>query len=313
MYKRDNLIIQIATLYYEEKLTQAEIAKKLHISRPTVSHMLNEARDRGIVTITIHHPDSNLYSKQHEIVKKYGLRTVQIANGSLSDENIKKELGQLCAQYIENRINDFTKLGLGWGTTIFEYINQATYTKSKNLEIIPLIGGIGIQDTQFHSNHLAFRLSEKYNCDVSYFYAPAFAESAEVRGLFESTTLYQDIYNKGLEVDIAILGVGNPIESSTYKSLGYFSKEEENQIRDSGAIGDILGSFFDKNGNKISIPITERMMGIALNDIHKIPEILVLASGKEKVLSIKILLEMGLLDHIIIDKEIADGLLNNEL
>lgn len=309
MYNRDSLIIHVATLYYEEKLTQAEIAKKLHISRPTVSHMLNEAREKGIVTITIHHPDSNLYSKQHTIAEKYDIQTVHIANNPLSQDSIKTELGQLCAQYIESRINDFSTLGLGWGTTINEYVNQAAYITTNNLEIIPLIGGIGIQDTQYHSNHVAFRLSEKYNCDVSYFYAPAFAESKEVRDLFASTTLYQDIYNKGLAVDIAILGVGNPLESSTYKTLGYFSKNEKEQIIDSGAIGDILGSFFDINGEEIRIPITELMMGIKLEDIRKIPEVLVLASGNEKIQSIRTLLNLNVIDHLVIDSEIADGLL----
>lgn len=313
MYNRDNLIVQVATLYYKEKLTQAQVAKKLHLSRPTVSQMLNEARERGIVTITIHHPDSNLYSQQFSISEKYNLSTVLIANNSTStnSETIKKDLGQLCANYIEERIQEFNSLGLGWGTTIFEYVNEASYVNSNSLEIIPLIGGIGIHDTQYHSNHLAFRLSEKYSGGVSYFYAPAIAESKEVRDLFASTTLYKDIYKKALNVDIAILGVGNPIESSTYKKLGYFSEEEENQIRESEAIGDIVGSFFDEKGECVKIPVTERMMGVTLDDLNEIPEVLVMASGKEKINSIQVLLEKGVINHLIIDQEIANGLLGN--
>lgn len=311
MYNRDNLIVQVATLYYEEKLTQAEVAKKLHLSRPTVSQMLNEARERGIVTITIHHPDSNLYSQQYALSEKYNLSTVHIANKSINSDNTKKELGQLCATYIESRINEFKTLGLGWGTTIFEYVNEASYVISNSLEVIPLIGGIGIQNTHYHSNHLAFRLSEKYSSDVSYFYAPAIAESKEIRDLFASTTLYQDIYKKSVEVDIAILGVGNPIESSTYKTLGYFSEEEENEIRDSDAIGDIVGSFFNDKGESVYIPITERMMGITLEDLKNVKEVIVIASGIEKIPSIQTLLKIGVIDHLFIDQEIANGLLDN--
>lgn len=310
MYNRDSLIVQVATLYYKEKLTQATIAKRLHISRPTVSQMLNEAKERGIVTITIHHPDSNLYSQQFSLIEKYNISTAHIANNGSNSNNIKKELGQLCAQYIESRINELNTLGLGWGSTILEYVNEANYVDSDSLEIIPLIGGIGIQDTHYHSNHLAFRLSEKYNSKVSYFYAPAIAESKEVRDLFASTALYQDIYKKGLEVDIAVLGVGNPIESSTYKILGYFTKEEEDEIRNSGAIGDIVGSFFNEAGDSVYIPVTERMMGITLNDLRNVKEVIVIASGKEKVQSIRTLLNMGVVDHLIIDQEISDALLN---
>lgn len=308
MYNRDQLLAEIATLYYEEKMTQSEIAKQLHLSRPTISHMLNEARDRGIVSITINHPDSDVFSLQHEIANKYGIKTVLIAKSVSSDEKVKQELGVLCAKYIESRLNDFRSIGLGWGTTIFEYINQASFLSKPDLEVIPLIGGVGIQHTHLHSNHLAFRLSEKYNCKVNYFYAPVFSESKEMRDMFVTTSIFQDIYRKGLNVDIAVLGIGNPIESSTYKLFGYFTDEEVNQLKNSTAIGDILGSFFDENGEEVKIPVTERMMGISIDDIHQLKEVLIMASGIEKFHSIDTLLKMNAIDHLVIDSDLAQKL-----
>ena len=48
----------IATLYYKDKLSQQEIAKKLHISRPWVSKLLSRAEELGIVKIEIESPIS---------------------------------------------------------------------------------------------------------------------------------------------------------------------------------------------------------------------------------------------------------------
>ena len=42
-------IVLVATLYYKNKLSQQEIAKKLSISRPWVSKLLSRAEDLGIV------------------------------------------------------------------------------------------------------------------------------------------------------------------------------------------------------------------------------------------------------------------------
>ena len=44
-------IVLVATLYYKNKLSQQEIAKKLSISRPWVSKLLSRAEDLGIVKI----------------------------------------------------------------------------------------------------------------------------------------------------------------------------------------------------------------------------------------------------------------------
>ena len=51
--KKIERMVNVARLYYEQNMTQNEIAKELGISRPLVSILLTEARACGIVTITI--------------------------------------------------------------------------------------------------------------------------------------------------------------------------------------------------------------------------------------------------------------------
>ena len=55
--ERDDLqtLLQVSRLYYEEHLTQAEIARTIGYSRPTVSRLLARAQQRGIVRVTIAH------------------------------------------------------------------------------------------------------------------------------------------------------------------------------------------------------------------------------------------------------------------
>lgn len=308
MYDRNELLAQIAMLYYEQNITQSNIAKRLHMSRQTVSNMLQEAKEKGIVKIIIQHPDSHRYSLQHSIAEKFNLKSVLIAPTEFKDQDTKKQIGMLCSNFLENQLENISKLGIGWGTTVFEYIQQASYINTTNLEIIPLMGGIGINDVQYHSNHLAFQLADKYSATVNYFYAPAIAESIEVRDLFVSTELFKQIYNKARQVEFAVVGVGNPIESSTYRNLGYISNNEVKDIQESGAVGDILGSFFNQKGIPVNASFTSRMIGLTIDDLKNIPEVVVLASGKEKIKSIEALLKLNLANHLIIDQVIADAL-----
>lgn len=57
--ERLHKILEVAKMYYIENLTQSEIAKELNLSRPSISKMLNEAKESGIVTININSPFSD--------------------------------------------------------------------------------------------------------------------------------------------------------------------------------------------------------------------------------------------------------------
>lgn len=53
MDKKTERLVGVARMYYEQDRTQNEIAGRYGISRPMVSKLLKEARDRGIVSIRI--------------------------------------------------------------------------------------------------------------------------------------------------------------------------------------------------------------------------------------------------------------------
>ncbi|OCG01837.1 sugar-binding transcriptional regulator [Gilliamella sp. wkB112] len=309
MTKRTDLLVKAAMLFYKEEVTQTEIAKILGVSRPTVATLLQEAKDKGIVRITIQHTEYNIQQRQEALEKKYDLKTVIIAPNSSSHKNAKIAVGACCVEFIERRLSKINNLGIGWGTTIYEYVQQANYRNFSDLSIVPLIGGMGMSEFQYHSNHLAFILAQKYGCNVNYFYSPAIADTVKIKKILEDTELVRTILNMGKNVDMAIMGVGNPVLSSSYRQFGYIHESDVIELEKSQAIGDIGATFFDKNANAVDTNISEKMIGISLTDLINIPDVIVLATGKEKVNSIKPLIHKKVIDHLIIDNEIAEALL----
>ena len=76
MKKRDKLSIEVAELYYQLNYSQQQIANKLEISRPTVSRLLQYAKDKGYVQIKVSDPFMDLESLQEKLTSKYQLKEV---------------------------------------------------------------------------------------------------------------------------------------------------------------------------------------------------------------------------------------------
>lgn len=311
MYNRDEMLVKVAIYYYEQGMTQSEIAKLLYISRPTVATMLKEAREKGIVKITIQkkfYADGALSKKQDDISRKYNLQTVLIAKTHNTDHETKASIGDLCATFVEERLQKINALGIGWGTTVKAYVDATQYLSYPNLSIIPLIGGVSVSETSLHSNHLAFTLGQKYSANSSAFYAPAIAENIENKKILYNSEIVQNTLEEGRNVDLAIIGIGNPKESKTYRNMGYISTDEEKEISEKNAIGDILTTFFNSNGEPVETSLSDRMIGPTIEDIKHMKEVVVLASGESKVISIKALLKLNFINALIIDEEIAEQL-----
>lgn len=66
---KDRLSINVAKLYYESDMSQQKIANELGISRPSVSRLLQYAKEHGFVQIRIIDPTERGLSLADELCK----------------------------------------------------------------------------------------------------------------------------------------------------------------------------------------------------------------------------------------------------
>src|SRR5690606_29127369 len=74
--QRVEVLGKVARLAYDHGLSQGEIAKRIGTSRSTVSRMLREARERGIVTVVIHDATEGAEQLRPTLKEAYGLKEV---------------------------------------------------------------------------------------------------------------------------------------------------------------------------------------------------------------------------------------------
>lgn len=306
-------MLKIVTMYYEKGLTQAAIAKKVGVSRPVISKILQQAKEKGIVSISIKDPNAYTVELALKIEDKYQLEEVIVVannNYRLSSETSKQLIGQAAAIYLKKQLKPTLRIGLSWGTTLADMIEEMPFQSIPSITVCPLVGGVSNEHLSFDTNHLVFRLAEKLNSNCQYFYAPALAESNELADSLKQSQLVSGAIQEASQVDFAIIGVGNPNEQSTWERFGYMTNEEIKKLEPIGIAGDAVASLFDKNGKTVDNELTRRMLGIKVEDLLHIPKVMIVGSGKEKAESIKPLLIAKYCNILVIDQLLAEQLVD---
>lgn len=150
---------------------------------------------------------------------------------------------------------------------------------------MPLVGGIGRSHIEIHSNQLAYELSKKLNCDCEFLYAPAVAETVRLKRELMSSAEIRHLLEEAKQVDLAVVGIGNPLRSTMVK-MGYLNNEDLDDLRRHGASGDINSRFIDSEGDELSISLNQKSIGIELSHLRRIPTVVGVVSGIDKAQAI---------------------------
>ena len=76
-----------------------------------------------------------------------------------------------------------------------------------------------------------------------------------------------------------------------------------------GAVADIACRWIDSEGRPVELPPTINPIGIALQDLRRIPDRLMVAGGDKKLKAIRASLQGGYATHLIVNEGVALALL----
>jgi DNA-binding transcriptional regulator LsrR (DeoR family) len=304
---RRQLLAEIASLYYNEKKTQAEIARKSGYSRSAISRMLTEAEKLGIIEITIKYPllrDNGLESRLKE---KFSLDAAFVINSGLSDYAHNLNLvGRLGAAYLQQNLSDSTVIGIGWGSTLFELVNAVPFLPYSDIQVVQVIGASGGKsDRRVDGPDLAANLASKLNASCQILHSPLFLDSENACRSLKEQKQISSTLELGYRSDIVLLGIGtievDPLFSSIFRS-GFLSKEEVVEVKTQGGVGNFCGVIMDANGKVLDIEVNRRTMAV---DIHRLRlngcKIVGIAAGSRKTYAIEAVLNGRWLDILVTD------------
>lgn len=310
------LIFKCCSLYYQDGLGQKEICEVLGISRPTVSRMLSIGKERGIVRIEIQNPDNIAYGQmERSLEKKYALQEVIIVPSSPLSEGrfpLSSELGTATLEYLSRILTDGDLVGITMGFTIQNVVRSDYFIRSPiKATFVPLVGGVAESRLDIHSNYLVQEFADRFAGDCVQFFAPAVFSRREVlEGFLEERTI-RNVTRLYRRLDMVLMGIGIPsTDDSTILQTGYVDRAVLDEFTARGAVGDIALRYFDRNGDtKAFESFNERVAGIPLDTLKKIPRRVGVAGGSQKREAILGAVHGGFINVLITDIDCAERLI----
>ena len=315
-YDRNELLADVAEMYYVKELTQAEISLEIDMTRSAVSRMLTEARKKRIVEINIRRPlhfDAGLEAALQE---RFDLQNAHVLAGQRGDDydKLRRHLGQMAAAALKDLLQPNMICGVAWGTTVSATIEALDGRNSVPVQIVQLVGVLRSNSHAFNAQALVEIMARKLDGEGIYLYSPFIVENAATAHSIRSIPDVRETLDAGKRCDIALIGIGtvlDPAYSSLYQG-GHITLETLEQLRHDGVVGDVGGVHIDINGNVAEGDLNDRMVGISGPDLLAIPTRLAVAGGVAKAEAILGALRGGYANLLVTDSETAEAVLNRD-
>jgi deoxyribonucleoside regulator len=307
--EKERLSIAVARLYYQSNYSQQEICNRLGVSRPTVSRLLQYAKEQGYVRIQIVDPLEDMKEISKHLKKRFGLDNVLVAYSPLNEyEEIIKHITRKAADFLDEIVKDGDIIGVSWGKTMYRLASQLKSKRVHGVEVVQLKGGVSHSETQTYAAETVNLFAKAFHTVARYLPLPVFFDKKELKQMVEEDRHIQLIIEMGRQANIAVFTVGTVQDDALLFKLGYLREEEIAELQ-RNAVGDICSRFFDAEGNICKEEINNRTVGIELEELRKKERSILVAGGEQKIKAIHAALVGKYANTLITDQYTARALL----
>ncbi|HAX17508.1 MAG TPA: hypothetical protein DCY00_02790 [Actinobacteria bacterium] len=301
-------LYKIARLYYFDNFTQEEISKKLGISRSKVSRFLDKARAEKIIEIKLNYPEENYDKTETLIESKFGIRECIIVPSFDSQEEVFKNIAGELSMLLQRILKNGDYVGINWGNTLKEVVARLHFPKKININVVPMMGGLGKIDNGMQTNLIASNLADKLG-GISYqIHFPAFLDSKNLKEMISDDSNVREIFDLSDKINTAILGMSATTENSTLIRMGIFTIKDIAYLKSLGIVGDINLNWVNSKGDFVPNDIFDRTLNIPFEKLRKIRNVIGIAFGNHKIKIIRALLLSRLINIFITDQDTAKRL-----
>lgn len=308
MEERTDLLVRVAELYYEQGLNQSEIAKILGTSRPTVSRMLDEAKETGVVEIIVHSPIRKNPSLSFSLRNTFGLREAIVISGSYNYEKSLRRCCEAASQFFNTIMENNKIIGISWGSVpqlLCELIEEKEYY---NVNVVQMVGCMGTGNPNVDGIELALRISKRLGGTYSNIYAPIYVGSEIVYSSLISEPQIAATLRKAEHVDIFLTGFGSFNPETTLQQAGYWTDKDRMEFISRGAVGHLLARPYDKDGNEIAME-GRYTIGAPLSALRNAEWSVGIASAAFRAESVLGAIRGGYINVLVADETLAEELL----
>ena len=298
------LMAKICDMYYNKEMDQKAIAKQLKLSRPTISRLIQNAREQGIVKISIQFLEQIEYVElEKELENLYRLQEVILVDSKEEPKQLKRALGKATSLYLSRIIKDKDNVGISMGSTLYEVVDQMEALEAKEVTFIPTIGGTGLLRTDLHSNTLVEKMAQKCGGDYMLMHAPA--RVSNEKGVVE-------VIRRCNELDVALVGIGYPNQNSATMKTGYYDRDDIKEFKKRKVAGDVSMQMYDIHGQTKPYEADNNVIGVNIKKLRRVPYSIGVAGGIDKINAIQGAISGRYINVLITDVDCAKELIKRK-
>ncbi|MCB1348380.1 MAG: sugar-binding transcriptional regulator, partial [Maritimibacter sp.] len=211
-------------------------------------------------------------------------------------------IGRAAASLLMQKLDPNDLLAIGWGeatTTTLRYM--APVFPQSNISIVSLTGGVSayIGTTGLYGPQNNAHLIP----------TPLRVSSEDLAEMLRVEPYVRNVLDMAATARFGLIGVGAVTSAATLVRYGYCSAAEIELFKRRGAVGDVLGYFYDADGEILDLDLHRHVVAVRPDDLRKIPNVAAAAAGPHKIDAILGMLRGKLANILVTDEDTATELL----
>ncbi|MGM7665952.1 sugar-binding transcriptional regulator [Microbacterium sp. A93] len=307
--------LRAAQMYYLQDMTMDAISRELATSRSSVSRLLSQARDSGLVEIRIHPPQGQELRLEESIRARFGIaaHVVPTPQG-LSDVERFERVAMSAARQLPLYFDSNMTLGIAWGSTLDAISRHLPKKETHNSTVVQLNGAGNTFTTGVdYASEILHRFGQAFGAGIQQFPVPAFFDDARTKEAMWRERSTRRVLDLQARADVILFGLGSPfaeIPSRVYIG-GYLDKADYRSLREEQIVGDIATVFYRQDGSSQDIELNNRATGPAFPVLARASRRICVVSGVQKLPSLRGAIATRLITDLILDEHLAEQLVGS--
>lgn len=296
-------------LYYVAGNTQDQIAAKLGVSRQSAQRLVSLAVSEGLVKVRIDHPIASCLTLADRLRRRFALDFVEVVPSDPASVSTTLGIAEAAATEIEKRLSapEPIVMAMGTGRTLKAAIERLPSMDCPHQKVVSLTGNIAPDGSAAFYN-VVFTMADKVKSRSFPMPLPVIASSPEERELLHGQELIRATLELASQAAITFVGIGDLGPEAPLYQDGFISKDELAALQKAGAVAEIVGWAFDREGRLVQ-GITNDRVASAPIPSREGSLVIALAMGERKLPGIAAAVGARLVNGLVTDERTAAALL----
>lgn len=304
-----NLATKAAWLSYVGGYTQTQVAKRLNVSAAKANRLIAYAHANNVVKIFIEGEIVECVELEEQLIETYGLNSCSVVPAIDNDIDVFETIGTVGASFLHQlfKRTENTVIGIGKGRTLSSVVNHLPHSHNENLQFVSVSGGL---TRKFSTNpfDVIHQISERTHSESYFLPVPYMAKDPQEKQMLLSQQSVVQMLEFAKTASIYIVGLGSLEGDAHVHQTGLIEESIWQTMKDQQAVGDFMGAFMDKDGNKIKGTANDLSLGLSVSDI-KGKQVIAIVGGKNKAKVTLAALKTKTITDLIISEESAKNIL----